>query len=81
MSSDSCCCLHLLKPVIEINMDNAIVWRVHVWITLTFIILNLKSGWYSLLTEGDFIPSTAANNEFWYQVKLISMNCIAHHLG
>ena len=68
MSSDSCCCLDLFYPVVEIHVGNTILWRVEVWIKFTFVIFDLEGGWKSLLTEGKLIASAAANKEAWFQV-------------
>jgi len=81
MSSDSCRCLDLFYPVVEIHVGNTVLWGVVVWITLTLVTLDLDGGWYTFLTEGNLISSDAANNERWCQVKLISPNCFAHHLS
>ena len=81
MSRDSCRCLHLFQPIVEIHMCNTVLWGVVVRITFAFVILDLEAGWYSFVTEGNLIPSAAAFSELWYQVELISSDCFAHHLS
>jgi hypothetical protein len=81
MSSDGYGCLHLLKPVVEIHMGNIILCRVIVWITFDIIILDLEPCGYTLLTEGDFIPSATADNKTRRQVELICKDNFVHHLG
>jgi hypothetical protein len=62
-------------------MRNIVLSGMHVWITFTFITLDLEGSRYSLLTEGDLIASSATNDESGCQVKSISADCIAHHLS
>ena len=81
MSSDSCRCLDLFDPVVEIHVGNTVLCRVVVRIAFAFVILDLEGGWYSLLTEGNLISSATADNEPGRQVKLISPDCFAHHLS
>ncbi len=63
MSSDRCRSLHLLQPVVEIHMGDAILFCVVVRIAFALVTLDLQSGWYALLTEGDFITSATADDE------------------
>ena len=62
-------------------MGDAVLWGVVVRITFALVALDLQTGWYSLLTEGNLVASTTADNERGRQVKLISPDCFAHHLS
>jgi hypothetical protein len=45
MGSDSGRCFHLLQPVAEVHMGNAVLCGVVVRITLTLVSLDLEGGW------------------------------------
>ncbi len=52
-------------------MRNIVLPGMHIWITfarapvVAAVILDLEADWYSLRTEGNLIPSAAANLEQW----------------
>jgi hypothetical protein len=78
---DGCRRLHLFQPVVEIHMVNAVTWLVVIRILIpTVISLDLQSGRYSLRTEGHLVPSAAADDERWRQVKLVSHDRVRHPL-
>jgi hypothetical protein len=79
--SDRCRGLHLLQPVTEVDVGYGILCCVVVGIAFGFVILDLQACRYSLLTEGNLVPSATADNEPGRQVKLISPDCLAHHLS
>lgn len=80
MGRDRYRCLHLLQPIVEIHVSNSVLWRVVVWIAFALVTLDLQTGWYSLLTEGNLISSATADDELRRQVKLVCPDGLAHHL-
>ncbi len=44
MGSDRCRCLHLLQPIVEIQMSNTVLWVVVVRITFALVVLDLQAG-------------------------------------
>jgi hypothetical protein len=65
MGSNCCRCFDLFQPVIEIYMRKVIQGRMLKRVRFSLIVLNLQPGRYSLLTEGNLIPSATADYELW----------------
>lgn len=70
--------LHLFEKVIQIHVCDPILGCMPIRIPFTLVTLDLQPRRYSLLTEGNFIPSATPDNKNRREVKLVIMDNLAH---